>query len=276
MKRKLFGSEIEIILPEMDESLANEIVDEMYIKALRLQKIFNFYDKNSELSLLNKKRKLKVSDELLEILNYSLKLCELTKGKYDISMGKTILQRKNSENETKLDCSYKDIEIKGSIVVLTKEDILIDLGSVAKGYITDKLISFLKERGIEEGMIDSRGDISFFGEKHWKIGIQHPRNKEKTICNVELANCTIATSGDYNQYCKDFKKSHILNQTELISITVVAPTLMEADIYATALFVLDKSERDKLIIENKNIQVFALNESLNSKNYNGFEELICD
>ena len=94
MKKELFGKEIEVLLPEVDEILAEEIIDEMYLEALRLQKIFNIYDKDSELSRLNKKRKLKVSKELLEVLVFSLKFCKLTKGKYDISIGKNILQRK--------------------------------------------------------------------------------------------------------------------------------------------------------------------------------------
>ncbi len=275
MKLKLFGSEIEIILPDMDESLANEIVGELYIEARRLEKIFNFYDKNSELSLLNNKRKLKVSNELLEVINYSLNFCKLTDGKYDISIGKNILLRKTKKNEINLNCSYKDIEINKNEVKLNKENLLIDLGSVAKGYITDKLVEFLKARGVENGLIDSRGDIAFFGEKPWKIEIQHPRNKEEKICSLELINCAIATSGDYNQYYGDFKKSHILNQKDIISLTVVAPTLKEADIYATVLFVLDKSERELLIKKNKKIKVFTVDTSLNTKKYNGFGELIC-
>jgi len=275
MKRKLFGSEIEIILPEMDESLANEIIDEMYIEALRLEKIFNLYDKNSELSLLNKKRKLKVSNELLDVLKYSLNFCKLTKGKYDISMGKNILRRKNLEKEIKLDCSYKDIKIEGKIVTLNDANLLIDLGSVAKGYITDKLIEFLKAKGIERGIIDSRGDIAFFGDKPWKIEIQHPRKKEETICTLELTNCAVATSGDYNQFYGKFSKSHILNQKEIISITVVAPTLVEADIYATVLFVLDMSEREAMIKKNKSIKVFTIDTSLNIEKYNQFGEFIC-
>ena len=89
-----------------------------------------------------------------------------------------------------------------------------------------------------------------------------------------MSNCAIATSGDYNQYYGNFKNSHILNQKEIISLTVVAPTLKEADIYATVLFVLNKTQREKLIKENKNIKVFTVDESLNIEKYNGFEELI--
>jgi thiamine biosynthesis lipoprotein len=276
MKKELFGKEIEVLLPEVEEKVAEEIIDEMYLEALRLQKIFNIYDKDSELSKLNKKRKLKVSEELLEVLVYALKFCKLTNGKYDISIGKNILQRKNKEKEIKQSCSYKDIEIDGNEVILKNAEVLIDLGSVAKGYITDKLVEFLKSRGVEGGMLDSRGDIAVFGETKTKIAIQHPRKKEESICTIELKNCGVATSGDYYQFYRDFKKSHILNQKEIISLTVVAPTLKEADIYATVLFVLDKKEREELIKKNKNIKVFTVDESLNIKKYNGFEELLCN
>ena len=276
MKKKLFGDEIEIILSGVEESVAKEIIDEVYLEALRLQKIFNFYDKDSELSRLNKGRKLKIGKELLEILIYSLKFCKLTNGKYDISIGKNILQRKNNEKITTLNCSYKDIKISGNEITLTKSDLLIDLGSVAKGYITDKLVDFLKQRGIENGFIDSRGDISVFGEEPMAIEIQHPRKEKEILCSIKLKNCGVATSGDYNQYYGDFKKSHILNQKDIISLTVIAPTLKEADIYATALFVLNKQERENLIKENKNIKVFTIDESLNTKKYNNFEDLICN
>ncbi len=276
MKKTLFGGEIEIILPEIEDSIAEEIIDEMYSEALRLQKIFNFYDKNSELSKLNKKRKMKVSNELLEVVTYALKFCELTKGKYDISIGKNILRRKNRQEEIKLNCSYLDINIEEHEIKLNKEDLLIDLGSVAKGYITDRLVDFLKERGVNNGIIDSRGDIFVFGKQTRKMEIQHPREMENSICKVKISNCAIATSGDYNQYYGNFKKSHILNQKDIISLTVVAPTLQEADIYATVLFVLDIRKREKLIKNNENIRVFTVDESLNTKKYNGFEELTCD
>ena len=241
----------------------------------QLQKIFSFYEEKSELSRLNKKRKLKVSKELLEVLLYSLKFCKLTKGRYDITLGKNILHRKNKEKETSISCSYKDIEINKEKVTIKNSEALIDLGSVAKGYITDKLVEFLKDKGVKEGMVDSRGDIILFGKNKRKISIQHPRKKEESLCTIHVKDCGIATSGDYNQFAGSFKKSHILNQQNLASVTVVAPTLAEADIYATALFVLEKKEREKIIKKNKKIKVFTVDEYLKTKYYNNFEELLC-
>ena len=203
-----------------------------------------------------------MSDELLEVLKRALVLCKKTTGKYDITLGKNILNRKNSKPEVKLNCSYANVIVNGNKVILNNEDVVIDFGSIAKGYITDKLSDFFKSRGVKGGLIDARGDICLFGDKLQKVEVENPREKGKSILSIKLKNCGVATSGDYNQFYSSFEKSHILNQKDLISVTVVAPTLTEA-------------EREDLIKKNKNINVFTIDKGLNSKFYNGFDKLIC-
>ena len=46
------------------------------------------------------------------------------------------------------ECTYRDIEVSGSKVRLNHEDVLIDLGSIAKGYIVDRIVEFLKGKPI--------------------------------------------------------------------------------------------------------------------------------
>lgn len=272
-KRKLFGGEILIIVYNVDKNIAEDILQETYDEALRLQKIFNFYDEKSELCKLNKKRKMEVSEDLRKVIQNALEISKLTNGKYDITIGKQILQRKNNQDISKFNCSYKDIRILDNEITLNHPDVLIDLGSIAKGYITDKIADFLIDKGIEEFLIDSRGDILVSGENIKKIGIQDPRKKDELINYIEIKDRAIATSGDYSQYSESFDKSHIINQNDSISVTVIAKTLEEADVYATALFVLGKSEIER-ILKEKNIQALIMDRKLNLKYYNGFENLI--
>jgi thiamine biosynthesis lipoprotein len=273
VKKKLFGSEITFIIYNTEEVIAKELIEEAYEEGIRLQKIFNFFDEKSSLSLLNRKRKMKMPEEFIEVLKLSLEMCKETNGLYDISLGKQFLERKKGKEISKINCSYKDIEVNEGVVELKNKDVLIDLGSIAKGYITDRMAKVLEENGVLSGLIDSRGDIRVFGKRGNKISIQHPRNKEKVIGKVKIRNSGIATSGDYNQYDKSFDKSHILNQSDAISVTVVAPTLMEADVYATALFVCTKKERDFFIKKNKNLKVLIMKKDLKLVNYNNFQEL---
>ncbi len=273
-ERDLFGEKLRVRLYDVEESVAQEILEEMYHEALRLQKIFNFYDPASELSILNSRRSAQLSPELEEVLTSALLVCKETRGAYDISLGKSFMQRKYGNPITPLACSYTDIHIENHIATLKHPDVFIDLGSIAKGYIADTLAQFLQSYGIENGMIDARGDIIFFGSREHLIEVQHPRITEQAYCTIRVVNKAVATSGDYRQFHKTYNNSHILNQQDAASITVIAPTLMQADAYATALFVIDASQRKELLSRNEQIAALVIDTTLASQEYNGFNALV--
>jgi len=270
--KKLFGGKIDIIFWDIGFGHASKIVKIAYKESLRLQKIFNFYDPKSEISILNKKRKLNVSNEFLELLNKALFLCKETNGQYDISLGKVILSRKTGKKEH-LSGSYRDISINKNQIILKNPDISIDLGSIAKGYITDLLALFISSKGINDFMIDSRGDMVFSGKRVHILPIQHPRSK-KDFCSIKVSGEAVATSGDYNQFKGDYSNSHLINSKEIISCTVVAPTLEIADAYATALIVSKPKDRESLLKKNKQIKVLLIDNKLHSNMYNKFKEII--
>lgn len=268
----LFGDKINVLIYNY-ESRNKNILEEAYQEALRLQKIFNFFDEESELSKLNKKKKLKVSKELLEVIKKSIKLSKLTKGTYDVALGRNILERKNGLEESPVNNSYKDIKIRGNQIEL-KTDLAIDLGSIAKGYITDRIGNFLRNSGIEEFLIDSRGDILLSGRNYHVLGVQNPRNPEENITKIKLRNISVATSGDYKQFYGNFKKSHLLNAGEVISVTVISKKLEDADAIATALFVSEGKIRQKIMKKNKKCPALVIKKNMEKEFYNKFECLI--
>jgi len=272
IRKALFGGTIDFAIYDAPKELVKGVVEEVYSEGLRLQKIFNFYDNTSELSILNKERKKQVSNELLEVIKKALKFSEITDGTYDISLGKSILLKKQGKI-SELKCSYKDIKIRENEVHLTNPEVMIDLGSIAKGYITDKLAELMNELGVEEFLIDARGDICVKGKSNHILGIQNPRNEENLFF-IKLKNQAVATSGDYNQYVGNYETSHIINQKEIISVTVIAKTTEEADAYATAIFTALPKNRKKITNSNKNIKVLIVDNTGNINMLNDFEELI--
>jgi len=270
VRKPLFGKEVEIAVYDMDDMMSELVANKAYEEGLRLSKIFNIYDEKSELSLLNKNRKMRVSKELLEVINISKDFYELTDGKYDVSLGRLIQQRKNGLKETAY-CSFKDVMVDGNFITLNNNDVIIDLGSIAKGYIVDKMVETLQNEGVMAGLVDGRGDIRIFGDIIQNIGIQHPRDKDKTISKITVGECAIATSGDYNQYYGSFENSHIINSKDFTSITVVGETLAVADAFATAFFVSDNPE---LLQKYKDLKVMTIDKNMNIKYYNNFEELL--
>jgi thiamine biosynthesis lipoprotein len=277
-KDKLFGKEVEIILSDVDAENGEIFAKMAYQKGLALQKIFNVFDENSELSNLNKKLGLnksqKVSAELLEVITKAKYFSELTNGEYDVSLGKLFLARKKKLVEPDIICTYKNIQIDKNCISSDNSDVLIDLGSIAKGYIGDKIADVLIAEGILNGYVDARGDLRAFGDKMYQIGLAHPREKNSIILELNLSNCGIATSGDYNQFYGDYSKSHIFKSKDLISVTAIAPTLMEADVFASVIFVSNRVLREKLLNENKQIKAITIDKELNIKYYNGSDKLV--
>ncbi|HSB47058.1 MAG TPA: FAD:protein FMN transferase [Candidatus Bilamarchaeum sp.] len=266
LRKPLFGKEVEIVVWGIGESMARGVLEDAYARGLMLQKIFNFYDRESALSRLNRARKLEAPGELVEVLKTALKFCEKTEGRYDVSLGKQFKERKGGKKVTPLGCSYRDIVIDGNRVELAHPDAMIDLGSIAKGYIADRIADFLREEGVISGLIDARGDMRAFGEHESVIEVQHPRDESKAVCSVALRDGGLATSGDYNQYDKTYDFPHIINKKDYISVTVLAPTLMEADAYASAIFVTPK-EGVRSLIAGAGIKAFCIKNDLGIDNF---------
>jgi thiamine biosynthesis lipoprotein len=269
LKKPLFGKEVELVVWDIDEKLASGVLEDAYSRGLELQKLFNFYDRDSLLSKLNRKREADAPEEFLFVMKKALEMCQKTKGRYDISLGRSFMERKGGKPVREPGCSYRDIIIEGERVTLTHEDVLVDLGSIAKGYIADRLADFLRSEGVMSGLIDARGDIRSFGGHESVIDVQHPR-WERALTSIVLKEGGVATSGDYSQYDRTYERPHILNKTSYISVTVIAGTLMEADAYATAIFVTPEDEVGDLLGETS-IKAMCVKDSLELEYHNGFE-----
>lgn len=137
---------------------------------------------------------------------------------------------------------------------------LLDLGGVAKGYAVDRAHAALRRLGIKHALING-GDSSIRSlgtrpwGKPWRIALAHPR-REAWVGVLQLpADAAVGTSADTQRYFISSGKrySHLINPhsgypaSDVLLVTVVAPTAMEADIYSTAIFVTEGAERLKLI-----------------------------
>lgn len=135
-------------------------------------------------------------------------------------------------------------------VGFARDGMAIDLGAIAKGWAVDRAIDRLKSLGIESAIIDAGGDLRLIGtrpgKRSWRIGIQHPREQGSLIASLDLADTAVVTSGDYERFfvADGVRYHHILDPATgrpasgCRSVTVIAPTAMEADACATAAFVL--------------------------------------
>jgi len=253
--------------------------------------MFNFYDPDSELNRINNSynKKIRVSTEMIEVLNLAQEVCRMTDGAFDVSAGKlfrywksmmgkrggiTHLPESRTIAELKADTGIDSIEINrhGRSVRLLKKGIQIDLSGIAKGYIVDRAIGALRENGITSCLINSGGDVYALGTvrgKPWAIGVRDPADAHRYIDTLSVMNAGVATSGNYEQsFTLDRRRySHIINPktgfpatNNLVSATVVAPNLALADALATAFFAMGRARTQEFMNTHRNLVVAVLEE----------------
>jgi thiamine biosynthesis lipoprotein len=133
-----------------------------------------------------------------------------------------------------------------------KDDALvqIDLGGIAKGYGIDQAMAAMQAAGAQAGMVNVGGDIGVFGpgpfDGQWEIDIRSPFVKKGYLGSVRVDAGVVATSGNYERFSTidGVRYSHIVDPRTGLpaeaspSVTVWAPTGLQADLWATALSVL--------------------------------------
>ncbi|MCK4442880.1 MAG: FAD:protein FMN transferase, partial [Sulfurovaceae bacterium] len=221
-----------------------------------LEKKYNYYDKNSYLSLINTRQEYHLDRESKSLLQRAKQYYTLTNGIFDITiatlkplfLSETLLS-KLAEKKTKLlpfvGCEH--FEIKRDKIIFDNDYTQIDLGGFVKEYAVDRAVQIMKKKKIKSALINFGGDIYAIGKnpngKRFKIGIKDPHNRERHIEYVEIENQALTTSASYerNYTIEKEKFSHIISKEEHPqmphSVTVISPTCVESGVYSTALMI---------------------------------------
>lgn len=139
-------------------------------------------------------------------------------------------------------------------VFFATEGLEIDLGAIAKGYFSDKVMDFFKEKEPVSAMIDIGGNLLVYGEspkqnQEWDVGIQNPfLPRGNCVATVKIRNQSVVTSGIYERtFIHNGKQYHHIFDSRtgypvgnnVASLTIIANQSLDCDIYTTKLFGLD-------------------------------------
>lgn len=125
----------------------------------------------------------------------------------------------------------------------------LDFGGNAKGWAAHQAMKRLQSEG--PTLVNAGGDIAVSGVRAdgspWPIGIANPFQREENIETLFLEACGVATSGkDRRRWTRNgILQHHIIDpatsqpaETDLLTVTVVAPDVMQAEAAAKAAFIL--------------------------------------
>lgn len=140
---------------------------------------------------------------------------------------------------------------------LYKEDsrMTLNFSAIAKGYAVDVVAAFLREKGVENYLVEIGGEIAAHGRNSrgelWRVGVDTPDEGNVAGGAIEaviaISDGAMATSGNYRNYriVDGRRVAHTIDPStgypalhNLLSATVLAPDCMTADAYATAFMVL--------------------------------------
>jgi len=254
---RAMGTDVELFLAGEPSATAAALLDSAEREFERLEALFSRFRPNSELSELNRSGRIAASEDLLEVVELALGARERTGGRFDPTVHDALvaagydrtfdeLARDGASDETAARCGGA-VTVTGRTIEL-EPGFRLDLGGIGKGYAVDRAAAFLAVAG--PALVNAGGDIAALGrpdELGWRVGIETGGDP----ITVALEDAAIATTGrDRRRWRRNGReRHHVIDpatgrpaETDLLRVTVVAPTAVEAEVLAKSLFL--GGERD--------------------------------
>lgn len=233
----------------------------------RLDNLLSIGKEDSEISKLNKSGCAALSDDTAVMVAKALDLYKSTGGAFDITVlplmelwGFTT-QEYYVPTEDEIQSTLQRVgadkltwdESTKTLTLGDKQE--IDLGGIAKGFTSSRIMEIFKKDGVTCGMVSLGGNVHLLGTKQdgsaWRVGIQDPNNTDDMLGVLEANDCAVITSGAYE---RNFEKDgvtyhHIIDpatgkpsNSGLTSVTIVSKDGTLADGLSTSLFVMGKDK----------------------------------
>jgi thiamine biosynthesis lipoprotein len=261
------GNRFEISVVGDDATWAEACIDDAIAEIRRIESLLTTFSDESQTNRINRMagiEPVQVDQEVLDLIDRSLNISELTQGAFDISYGSIdkrfwnfdtsmtqLPDRQEARNMVRL-INYKNVclDRAENTVFLKRKGMRIGFGGIGKGYAADRAKYILQQRGVEHGIVNAAGDLITWGMSGsgdpWTVGIANPDHKYVPFSSLNISNRAIATSGSYEKYVTIGGKryAHTIDPktgfpvSGIKSASVIAPYAELADAMATPLMVM--------------------------------------
>ncbi len=287
-KTYMLGSPFEMTVVANDTIQGDKYINQAVAEVKRIENLISDWIPTTEISRVNQNAGMapvKVSREVFELVERSIKISKLTNGAFDISYA-------SMDKIWKFDGSMKEMPteeaIKNSVAKVGYHNILLNekeltvflknkgmklgLGGIGQGYIADQVKALLIQNGCKSGIVNVSGDIFAWGKqpdgKPWTVAIVNPMNKNKVFATFPLEDSAVETSGSYEKFVTFNGKryAHIIDPrtgypaTGIVSVSVFAKTTELADALATGIFVLGVDVGLDLVNQLKGIECIIVDD----------------
>ena len=258
-------------------------VEAIFAEADTTLSVFN---ENSLLSRLNRNETDRVNDDIARNIALARSVSELSGGRYDITILPLVEaygflndpQHEGIDIDSVLQyVGYRKIDVRDGRLVKQYPQTRIDLNSIAKGYIVDRVAAMLESEGSERYLVNIGGEIFCRGTnpsgKPWSIAIDTPYEGnyipgEHTMTVLHVSGVGVATSGNYRNFHTGedgTRYTHIIDPitgrntaSNLLSATVIAESCARADALGTMFIALGLDDALALLQEHPDIAALLI------------------
>ena len=281
---------IKIATEKISKQQQKKIYQTIRTKLSDINNKMSTYLDSSEISRLNRFKKtipLRVSTETLTVMAEAQVISRLTQGALDITInplvnawgfgpepntGKIPTTKEIFQIKSKIGWEKLELDFSTSTIRKLDPGLSCDLSAIAKGYAVDQLSDTLVRLNFHQHMVELGGEVKASAHnassQTWKIAIEKPSTRGKGVQRIlPLSSLAIATSGDYRNFydTKGVRLSHTIDPRNgrpvdhsVVSVSVVDPSCMRADGYATALMVLGETQGYQLATEQDLAVLFLI------------------
>ncbi|MCZ4225090.1 FAD:protein FMN transferase [Pedobacter rhodius] len=286
---KLMGNRFEFTVIAENEQEGNLAIDAAIEEVSRIERLLTTFSEVSQTSLINGQAGLtpvKVDEEVVSLIERSVRISEITDGAFDITYGSIDKRLWNFDlNMTSLPDEEEALASVGLIdyrnVILNKQEstvflknkgMRIGFGGIGKGYAADKAKLALQNHGIKSGIVNAAGDLITWGTQNngypWTVGIADPEQTDRPFSALKISDMAIATSGSYEKFVTINGKrySHTIDPktglpvSGVKSVSIICPSAELADALATPVVVMGVKVGLELINQIKQVACIVIDD----------------
>ena len=240
---------------------AKEALEAAETEISRLDKLLSISSESSDIYQVNQNGSGELSEDTRELLASALEYFQETNGVFDCTIEPIMEAWGFTTHDYRVPDSSElsgllplvdasAVSLNGDQVNLPS-GVRLDLGGIAKGFTSSRVMDIFAQNGVTSGIISLGGNVQTLGRKPdgslWRVGIQDPGDLNSMFAVVKVADEAVITSGAYQRYFEqdEVRYHHIIDprtgypaDSGLTSVTIISPDGTLADALSTSLFIM--------------------------------------
>ena len=281
-KEELFAMDTYMNLCAYGEQ-SQKAVEAASAEIQRLDELLSVTGESGDVYQLNQLGQRQVEADTLAVISRAVDVTKETDGLFDCTITPVMKlwgfrdgnfrvpsPEELAEQLAKVDGSK--VRIEGNTVTLL-DGVTVDLGAIAKGYTSQRIMEVYRENDVTSGIVSLGGNVQTLGRKPdgslWRVALEDPRNPEDYFGILDVENKAVITSGGYQRYFdQDGKRYHHIidpatgypSDSGLLSVTIISENGTKADALSTALFVMGYERAVELWRQSDDFEVIFVTE----------------